>query len=566
MPFESRLDRWSEGWRGIILAGLITLASGISGLFTMPVLDRDEARFVQATAQMLETGDLVNIRFQDQPRSKKPVGIHWLQAASVTAFSSVEARQVWAYRLPSLLGAMLAAMACAWGAGRIFGGRAGLFAGAILGASFLLSTEAFIAKTDAVLCGSVTLAMAALARIYLASHSSERVRKRWQFLFWAGVAVSMLVKGPVGPLIVALTLAMLAIWDRKAPWMKFMAWRSGLLLVALVTLPWALAITVATDGAFWGQAIGGDLAPKIAGGQESHGAAPGFHSLMLMILLFPSALFLPAAIRQAWIWRADPGVRFAICWFVPGFLMFEALPTKLVHYPLPLYGALAWLMAVSVTRGLTTADRRIGAGLGLVSGLILAILCVVLLQTYGDKADVSWAALTIGLFVLASAVGGFLLLNRAAGSALLAAIGLGMAAHMSFAFGFAPGLEPLWLSSRVSWALHGFGQHPRDGLIVGPVTTAGYAEPSLVFALGTTTRLAGGKDAAQALFAGKPVVVESREQPEFQAEALRLGIRPQRIGIIQGFDYSDGDDVSLSLYRVGPPRRPSATPAKEAAP
>ena len=85
MTLESRLDAWSRGWRGPLLAALIAMVAGLPGLFAMPPLDRDESRFAQATAQMLETGDFVNIRFQDQPRNKKPVGIHWLQAISAAS-------------------------------------------------------------------------------------------------------------------------------------------------------------------------------------------------------------------------------------------------------------------------------------------------------------------------------------------------------------------------------------------------------------------------------------------------------------------------------------------------
>src|SRR5688572_13539032 len=167
----------------------------------MPPLDRDEARFAQATAQMLEQDDYVVIRFQDDPRFKKPVGIHWLQAASVSVLSSPEARQIWAYRIPSLLGAMLAAAACAWGAGAFFSGRAAVLAGAMLGASFLLSTEAFTAKTDAALAGATTLALAALARLYAARNGGPPAGRRVIWVFWGAIAAAMLIKGPVGPMV-----------------------------------------------------------------------------------------------------------------------------------------------------------------------------------------------------------------------------------------------------------------------------------------------------------------------------------------------------------------------------
>src|SRR5580658_6798026 len=101
-PAENRLDLWAAAWRGPLLSALLVLLTALPGLIALPPLDRDESRFAQATAQMLETGDFVNIRYQSAPRDKKPVGIHWLQAASVSALSSVEKRQIWAYRIPSL--------------------------------------------------------------------------------------------------------------------------------------------------------------------------------------------------------------------------------------------------------------------------------------------------------------------------------------------------------------------------------------------------------------------------------------------------------------------------------
>src|SRR5437763_8680150 len=142
MTLDRVLARFGGGWRGPALAALIAGLAGLPGLLAVPPLDRDESRFAQATAQMLESGDFVVIRYQDEPRFKKPVGIHWLQAASVSLFSSPEARQIWAYRIPSLMGAMLAAAACAWGASAFFGAPGGLLAGAMLGTTFLLSTEA----------------------------------------------------------------------------------------------------------------------------------------------------------------------------------------------------------------------------------------------------------------------------------------------------------------------------------------------------------------------------------------------------------------------------------------
>src|SRR5499433_3461282 len=87
----------------------VCLVTFLPGFFQIPPVDRDEAYFAQATKQMIETGDYVDIRYQDDVRYRKPVGIYWLQAAVVNTASALglpNARTtIWLYRLPSLIGA-----------------------------------------------------------------------------------------------------------------------------------------------------------------------------------------------------------------------------------------------------------------------------------------------------------------------------------------------------------------------------------------------------------------------------------------------------------------------------
>src|SRR4051794_18820500 len=138
----------------------------LPGIAAMPPLDRDEARFMQATRQMVESGDLLQIRFQDEARNKKPVGIYWLQAASVALFSSAASTEAWPYRLPSLLGAVLAVLLCFGLGANLVGRPAALVGAALLASSLLLVVEAHLAKTDAVLLATVVTAQGALGVLY----------------------------------------------------------------------------------------------------------------------------------------------------------------------------------------------------------------------------------------------------------------------------------------------------------------------------------------------------------------------------------------------------------------
>ena len=548
MTLDESLARWSGGWRGPALAAFIAFLAGLPGLVAVPPLDRDEARFAQATAQMLETRDFVVIRFQDGPRFKKPVGIHWMQAASVSVFSSPEARQIWAYRLPSLLGAMLAAAACAWGASGFFGGRAGLIAGALLGATFLLSTEAFIAKTDAMLAGTTTLALAALARLYAAQGGGPPAGRAAIWIFWCAIGTAALIKGPVGPMVAALTLVVLAIWDRRTGWMGQLRWWWGLLIFLAIVGPWAGAVTVATDGGFWSQAVGSDLAPKLAGGQETHGAPFGYHTLLAPILAFPITLLLPAACLVAWKHRAEPGVRFALAWLIPTWLLFEILPTKLVHYTLPAYGALAWLAARALAEPLGRVVRWLGAGLAAAVGVALAGGVFYLLSLYGG-ASAAWAA-TLAAVLLAAAglIGGWLLVRGATFGAVAVALGLGLLGHAALAALVLPQFRPLWLSARLEEAMDINRLLPRQGIAEAPVAVAGYAEPSLVFALGTPTELEGPAEAAKAIVENRPAIVEGREDAAFRAALRAYGVRAEEVAKIEGLNYSKGDPMTLRVY------------------
>ncbi|MGH6997781.1 MAG: ArnT family glycosyltransferase, partial [Phenylobacterium sp.] len=475
----------------------------------------------------------------------------------VALVSQVEDRDIWAYRLPSLLGAMLAAAACAWGASVFFGGPTGLLAGAILGSTFLLSTEAFIAKTDAVLAGTTTLALAALARIYAASRGGPPTGRITRLLFWLGLSLSMLVKGPVGLMVVTLTALSLWAWDRKGAWLKDLGWTWGLILMAAIVGPWAAAVTVATDGGFWTTAFGADFAPKLVGGQESHGAPPGYHTLLTPLLIFPGALLLPAALALGWRARNEPGVRFALCWLIPAFIVFEATPTKLVHYTLPTYGAFAWLMAAAVMRPPAgQVAKWIGVVLSALVGVVFAAAIFYLYGEYGDPSDLPATVATALLLAAAGLTGAYLLWRGEALKAIVGAGVLTILGHGAFAGAFAPRLDPLWLSQRTEKALEEARLLPRQGFTPAPVAVAGYAEPSLVFALGTPTDLGDVPEAIEAIADQRPAVVEGREQAAFEAELKARGLKVREIGKVEGLDYSNGDETTLRIYAPAPSESP----------
>lgn len=263
--------------------------------------------------------------------------------------------------------------------------------------------------------------------------------------------------------------------------------------------PWALAITVATDGAFWGTAIGGDLAPKLAGGQEGHGAPFGYYTLLSPILMFPASLLLPAAAMIGWTRRAEPAVRFALCWLIPTWLVFEIVPTKLVHYTLPAYGGAILLMTLALGQPLGRLVRGLGAGILALGGLLLAAAMPVVAGRFGGAATMVEAVFAALLFAGAVAAGAWWLVRQRPALAVAGAGALAIAAHGVAVGLLAPGLQPLWISQRLARAVAETRLDPRQAIVAGPIAVVGYAEPSVVFLLGTPTALTDTAGAADGL-------------------------------------------------------------------
>src|SRR5215470_4214493 len=202
--------------RAVAVLLVAALLSFLPGFFSIPPIDRDEARFAQATKQMVEAGDYVDIRFQDEVRYKKPVGIYWLQAGAVKVASALgfqrAATTIWLYRIPSLVGAIGAVLLTYWAALAFVSRRAALLAGLMLASCVLLGFERLLAKTDAVLLMTVVAAMGAMARAYLWTQDEGGQKldaaARWRLaaVFWTALAAGVLVKGPLIAMVVGLAV------------------------------------------------------------------------------------------------------------------------------------------------------------------------------------------------------------------------------------------------------------------------------------------------------------------------------------------------------------------------
>jgi hypothetical protein len=315
-------------------------------LHTLPAGDRDESRFAQASRQMVETGDYVRIRLGEVERNKKPAGIHWAQAAAVHGVEALRVgtrADIWAYRLPSLFGAMLAVLATAYFGRALVGRRAAFLGAAHARGCFVLAVETHIAKTDAALLGSIVVAMGLMGRAYVAPGrlrraacggvlaGARRLRAAEGPDRAAGAAAGRRHPGRRGPG---------HPWGR--PWLRLLRPAWGVPLMCWPPPPGSSPSPSRPRGRFIAEALGGDMLGKVGGADENHWGPPGYYLASFGIAAFPAAVLVLARAPGAWADRLRPATRFLLAWAVPIWLMFEAGRRSCRTTPCPLPRLMLW--------------------------------------------------------------------------------------------------------------------------------------------------------------------------------------------------------------------------------
>ena len=529
-----------------------SLALFLPGFATLPPVDRDEGRYIVSSQRMAATGDFVDIRYQDQPRYLQPAGIYWLQSLSARVFDSPAMDSVWAYRLPSLISALIAVLLTGFVSARFFGAKVGLAAGVLLATCLSLNFEARIAKTDATLLAAIVTAQAALMRLYL-----EQAPKRWLAVaFWAALGAGLMIKGPIILIVTGATIAALAAWDRKIRWLGALRPVWGPFIMLAIALPWYVAIGIHTDGAFFDRALGQSMMDKVGDSQQGHGGPPGYHLALFALMFWPASLIAVRAAQTAWRQRAEPAVRFLICWIVPTWIVFELVATKLPHYVLPTYPAIACLSALALHDA--TPVRGFVGRAALIAWSLVWLAATALLAGIGPAAfrefDLTVPAFGLAL-AAATAITALAALwffwRRDISKTILALAVCGLIGAGGF-FGFqAPNLTPFWLSPRIADLAR--ASRPCDDSVL--VTTP-YTEPSLVFLYGRTrTQLTPSGEAAADATADVGVcaiaLVGAEQQAAYLSRAAERGLTVRRLGDISGRNYSNGDDLTLTLYGQG---------------
>jgi len=312
----------------------------------------------------------------------------------------------------------------------------------------------------------------------------------------------------------------------------------------VLVLPWFIAIFWRAGDAFFTNSLGGDMLAKLAA-QESHGAPPGFYLLLFWITFWPGAPLAGMATPAVWRARREPGAQFLLAWLVPSWIVFELVLTKLPHYVLPLYPAIAILTAGALERRVLSRSwlRRGSAWWFAIPALASVIAVVGAIALTRQPAFLAWpfaaAAMILGLFAW------WLYDDNRAERSLLNAVVAAMLLAIAVCGVVVPSLTTLFPSAEIARAL-------RNVVCVGPkAAAAGFHEPSLVFMTDTSTLLTDGSGAADFLSQGscRFAVVEQRSERAFVQRAEAIGLRYNVATRIEGYNISQGRSVSISIFR-----------------
>jgi 4-amino-4-deoxy-L-arabinose transferase-like glycosyltransferase len=449
-----------------VLAGL-TLAVLLPGAGTLPLIDRDEPRFAQATVEMIARGYWIVPSFNGHDRFDKPILTYWLMRAGYAVCGVGELGA----RLHAIVASLLLVGATWWAGRRWFGAAAGFSAAAMLATCLQIFIHGRLAVADMPMIACVAVACVALAELMLAE---SRPAPGWWWLLFVALGLGFLAKGPIAWAVpgLALLLFRFAVWRRPLPWARLRT-GPGLALVLAIVAVWGVPALVATEGRFFAVGIGEHVVQRGVEKFNNRGYTPFFYLMTAPLSLFPWFGFAGVAFvtaRRDW----DARTAWLVSWLAAPYVIFSGYATQLPHYVLPAFPAFFLLLARGGCGGGPRWARVVGWCFVAVFGVALASGLAVVLRA---QLPAEIEPLRLALAGALAAILGFALLPLTwTHLRLLAAAGLVLV--MLGGGALAAGLREASLTRAVAAEVE---RAPPGTRKVG----YGFAEPGVVFYAGT---------------------------------------------------------------------------------
>jgi len=382
----------------MVLVGCLAAGIYVIGLNGYPLLDPDEGRYAEIPREMLESGDFITPRLNYVQYFEKPPLFYWCTAGAMALFGQHE----WAVRLvPALAGFLTVLLVMSFG-NRFFGMRVGVLAGWI----YLTSVIPLILARLPIIDGLFSLLLTATWMTWWRGYRAPAgpAKSRWHIAAWTCLGLAVMTKGVAA---IALTgLIVLAFIAARSDWraLSSMCWVRGLLIFAVIVLPWHLAAGFRNTEFLHFYFVVQHFGRLVS---EEH-ARPIWYFLVIFPfgMLFWTAFFFPAALgalrRAARVirlpWMRSPGrdekgeapessddigegqhsegILFLVIWAGAVVGLFSLSRSKLVPYILPAYPAMALLIALYLMNG-GLARTPVRWCAGITAAFLLAAIPVV---------------------------------------------------------------------------------------------------------------------------------------------------------------------------------------------
>ncbi len=335
--------------RSIIFLSLLLL---LAGNWILPLTDRDETRFAEASREMLQRGDAVVPWFNGAWRFDKPILIYWCQAASYTFLGEND----FAARLPSVLFTTATALLLVrWGRKRM-DVRTGFFAGAIFVTALHVAIIGRVATADMALVFFFTLATWSGWEL---TRPENPERKKWWLIFYVTLAFGFLAKGPVAwlPLV---GMIFCRIFRKNSFRLPLGETLLGLILTGVLAATWGIPAMQQTHGEFLNVGMGEHVLRRSTGVIDGHGLAgiKGFilplplYFVLFFVSFFPWSTRVPSALKKWWPQRQSDDLGwFLLIQALLVFVVFSWVRTKLPHYTMPAFPLIALWLARQIPVG-----------------------------------------------------------------------------------------------------------------------------------------------------------------------------------------------------------------------
>lgn len=468
---------------GLTLLALVAL---IPGIWSLPLVDRDEPRFAHATVEMIEREEWAVPYFNDEYRFDKPPLTYWWMRANFEIFGINEMGA----RMHSAQASWIITILLFFFAKRLGLDRRMAF---LAGVAWLTSLQVLIhsrlAVADMPLILFLVLTMASLHKVMIGQ--GKTILQVLLLSVW--LALGFLAKGPLAYFIPQLALISSFAWfwwrgrktsseeketflnHRKALWKAQQSLLYALVPSLGLVAIWGIPALHSTEGAYFGVGIGKHVVDRGMGAMNDRFFLPVIYYLLVIIpFLLPWSAQLPATLKKA-VQSTSLNHGFLLGWFVAPLLVFSCYATQLPHYILPGYPAFFLLLALGFREQIALGRfgrwvRNLALVLPALLGLVLFVIGLSQATRGKEAIDLAFMTTLLGGVFFSLAIMG------------AAAMRQEKIARFAIASAFAAFTLFFVLATAIGRNAHlTLKLREITGIPTGTLAAAGFKEPSLVW-------------------------------------------------------------------------------------